>query len=125
MGKKYFETQPEGTEGRPPTHPFAYEAGEFGKKYEFIFAYLALLEADGLPRLPGRLTIFTNGSGASVCLTDGQTGNLAFYDAPSVDLALEGLEYDLENHRAKWKPGKSQSRYGSNRSPHNGGTGYA
>jgi len=109
--QSYFRRVDASDDGRPPTWPFACEAGSFGKKYEWIFAYLALLDDNGKPRKPGRVTLFTNGVGASVVLTDGSTGDLVFSDGPDWDIALCGLEEALQKGTAVWKAPRERTQF--------------
>lgn len=117
MALDFFMDGDPGENGRPATWPWACEPGDFGAKYEHIFAYLALLENSGQPRIPGRLTMFHNGAGATVCLCNGNTGEVTFSDAPSYDAALEAMEASLKRRSAKWK--KPRDRRGAPRTPGN------
>lgn len=100
-----------GAPGGPgPESEYINEDEAFQEEFPGIFEFLARVRYHGNDRLPGRLIVYYEPGKASLCLSDKQSGSVAFHAGEGVQEALEGLERRLQGGTVDWRKDK-KARY--------------
>lgn len=93
-----------------PDQEYLIEDGDFQQQYPGIFEFLARVKYNGRDRKPGRLILYYEPEKAFLCLSDKESGSVAFHAADGLNEALEGLEVRLQAGGVDWRADK-RKRY--------------
>ena len=105
MGQSYLQkpVSPNGPDGGPVEA----DAGAWQSVYPALSEFLAATRwSDGTPRVPGTLTLFTDGPQWKLCLSDKDQSRLAFVSGSSPQAALLAAEAGLVGSTLDWRAQK-------------------
>jgi hypothetical protein len=87
-----------------PADGICQPSGGWASAYPTVWEFLSLpCWADGSPRLPGTITLFTDSGAWKVTVKDKDGGLVAFLTAASPEGLLERLEAGLVNGTLDWR----------------------
>lgn len=96
----------EGRAGSGSPQPF--ETCSFMKGYPTVVEFLCVTAwPDGSSRVPGSLVIFSEENVVKACLTDKDSGSLAFVSAKTVTSLFTAMEKGLSNDSLDWRASRS------------------
>lgn len=78
----------------------------FATDYPGLWEFMARTIIEGNPRYPGKIVLFSDGKGITVCLIDRTSGQIAFHTEDAADEALRACDRALLAGETKWRPDK-------------------